>query len=117
MTRTPFDQFCNRLLEEFLSSLGDVQLNLEVPGESRFVDVWFMPNAGSGFDGSSLGLLGQLVITPCLIEPFRNPPTSAQIRNCPLKLLLKDDPKRAIADNRFASIEKALPLDEKQWTR
>lgn len=88
MTRAPFDQFCKRLFEEFLSPLGDVQLNLEVPGESRFVDVWFMPNAGSDFDSSSLGLLGQLVTTPCLIEPFRNPPTSAQIRNCLLKLLL-----------------------------
>lgn len=88
MTRTPFDQFCKRLFEEFLSSLGEVQLNLEVPGEPRFVDVWFMPNAQSDFDGSSLGLLGQLVTTPCLIEPFRNPPTSAQIRNCLLKLLL-----------------------------
>lgn len=88
MTRTPFDQFSKRLLEEFLSPLGDVQLNLEVPGESRFVDVWFMPNAQRGFDKFSLGLLGQLVTTPCLIEPFRNPPTAAQIRNCLLKLLL-----------------------------
>jgi hypothetical protein len=88
MTRTPFDQFCKRLLEEFLSPLGDVQLNLEVPGESRFVDVWFMPNAQRGCDADSLGLLGRLVATPCLIEPFRNPPSPAQVRNCLLKLLL-----------------------------
>jgi hypothetical protein len=88
MTRTPFDQFCKRLLEELLSPLGEVQLNLEVPGESRFVDVWFLPSAQTDHDPSSLGLLGQMAATPCLIEPFRNPPTPTEVRNCLLKLFL-----------------------------
>lgn len=88
MTRTPFDQFCKRLLEEFLSPLGEVQLNLEVPGEPRSADVWFMPFSQTIVNEASLGLLGYLVRTPCLIEPFRNPPSSTEVRNCLLKLLL-----------------------------
>lgn len=88
MTRTPFDQFCKRLLEEFLSPLGEVQLNLEVPGESRFVDVWFIPSSQTDIDPLSLGLLSRMATTPCLIEPFRKPPTPTEVRNCLLKLFL-----------------------------
>jgi hypothetical protein len=88
MIRTPFDQFCKRLLEELLSPLGEVQLNREVPGESRFVDVWFLPAAQTDVDQSSLGLLGRMAATPCLIEPFRHPPTPTEVRNCLLKLFL-----------------------------
>lgn len=88
MTRTPFDQFSKRLLREFLSPLGEVQPNLEVPGESRFVDIWFMPAAQATVDPSPLGLLGRIATTPCLIEPFRNPPTPTEVRNCLLKLFL-----------------------------
>jgi hypothetical protein len=110
MTRTPFDQFCKRLLEEFLSPFGEVQLNLEVPGESRFVDVWFMPAAQADIDPSSLGLLGNMAATPCLIEPFRNPPTATEIRNCLLKLfLVQADFQRKARREDERLVEAALP--------
>ncbi len=110
MTRTPFDQFCKRLLEEFLSPFGDVQLNLEVPGESRFVDVWFMPAAQADIDPSSLGLLGNMAATPCLIEPFRNPPTATEIRHCLLKLfLVQADFQRKARREEERLVEAALP--------
>lgn len=106
--RTPFDQFCQRLLEEFLSSLGEVQLNLEVPGEPHSTDVWFMPFSQATVNEASLGLLGYLVRTPCLIELFRNPPSSTEIRNCLLKLLLV----QADLQREARREDKHLPDDE-----
>lgn len=88
MTRTPFDQFSKQFLEEFLSPLGQVESNLEVPGEARFVDIWFVPSSQSTADSAALGLLGRIAATPCLLEPFRNQPTSTEVRNCLLKLFL-----------------------------
>ncbi len=110
MTRTPFHQFCKRLLEEFLSPFGEVQLNLEVPGESRFVDVWFVPASQADVDPSSLGLLGRMAATPCLIEPFRNPPTATEVRNCLLKLfLVYADFQRKARREEERLLEAALP--------
>lgn len=47
-----------------------------------------MPNATPIAQLQDLGLLGQLVALPCLLEPFRNPVDRAEFRNCLLKLLL-----------------------------
>jgi hypothetical protein len=34
MTKNPFDQFSKQLFAEFLSSLGEVRINYEIPGVS-----------------------------------------------------------------------------------
>jgi hypothetical protein len=68
MTRTSFDTFSKQLLEEFLSPFGSVELNREIAGESRFIDVWFSPSTTPDPD---LGLLGRIATTSCLIEPYR----------------------------------------------
>lgn len=88
MTRTPFDTFSKQILEELLTPLGEVEISQEVPGETRLVDVRFIPAAQPNSDPNTLGLLGRMAIAPCLIEPFRNPPTRTEVRNCLLKLLL-----------------------------
>jgi hypothetical protein len=88
MTRTPFDQFSKQLLEEFLAPLGEVIPNMEVPGESRFVDICFAPSQQPIANPDTLGLLGRIAKTPCLLEPFRNQPKITGIRNCLLKLFL-----------------------------
>lgn len=53
-----------------------------------FVDVWFSPAACPEPQPESLGLLGRMAVTSCLIEPFRNQPTPTEVRNCLLKLFL-----------------------------
>jgi hypothetical protein len=35
MTKNPFDQFSKQLFETFLSPLGEVKINYEVPRNSR----------------------------------------------------------------------------------
>jgi len=88
MTRTPFDAFSKNVLEELLTPYGNVQINQEVPGESRFVDVRFIPTPQSNVNLTQLGLLGRMAATSCLIEPFRNSPSRTEVRNCLLKLFL-----------------------------
>ena len=65
MTQTPFDQMSKQYLEEFLAPFGVVQRQYEIPGEAKFVDVWFVPDP-EAIAQEDLGLLGQMIQKPCL---------------------------------------------------
>ncbi|MGG6265776.1 DUF4351 domain-containing protein [Leptolyngbya sp. AN03gr2] len=110
MSRTPFDSFSKQFLEELLSPLGEVRINQEVAGESRFIDIRFMPTARSSTEFAALGLLGRMSRTQCLIEPFRNPPTRTEAKSCLTKLFLvqADLQRQARREERQIS-DKALP--------
>jgi hypothetical protein len=86
MAQNPFDQFSKQFLEEILSPFGAVETSHEVSGEPQFVDVYFIPSSQSTIASKTLGVLGQIAQTPCLIEPFHNQPTTVEVRSCLLKL-------------------------------
>ncbi|MEM9539518.1 MAG: hypothetical protein AAGA60_08400 [Cyanobacteria bacterium P01_E01_bin.42] len=86
MTNQPHDQFAKQYLEGLLAPLGEVKISLEVTSEVRQVDVYFSPSSTPPPSPPNLGLLGQMVATPCSLEPFRNQPSNIEIRNCMLKL-------------------------------
>jgi hypothetical protein len=97
MTQNPSDQLAKQYLEEFLAPLGAVQRTFEVPGESKFVDVWFTPTLPPPAIAPDLGLLSRIATTPCLLEPFRNAPKRHEVRSCLLKLLwLQEDVRRKL---------------------
>jgi Domain of unknown function (DUF4351) len=100
MAQNPFDQLAKQYLEEFLTPFGEVIRNLEVPGEAKFVDVFFAPTPPATIP-QDLGLLARLLETTCCLEPFRNPPSRTEVRTCVLKLLwLQEDQRRkAKAEN------------------
>ena len=107
MTRIPFDQLAKQYLETLLEPLGTVQRNLEVPGEVRYVDLWFTP-AQQASDLPDLGLLSQITTTPCLLEPFSSPPSRSEVRTCLLKLLwlIEDRRRRAkVSEQRLSENE------------
>jgi hypothetical protein len=94
MAQNPFDQLAKQYLEDILSPIGQVTCNLEIPGESKFVDVFFNPTQPPPDD---LGLLGRILQTPCSLEPFRNAPSRQEIRTCWMKLLwLQENERRKI---------------------
>ncbi len=94
MTRTNFDQMSKQYLEEFLSPLGTVRRQYEVPGEPKFIDVWFVPNPES-VAIEDLGLLGQMVQNPCIFEPYRNVPSRTEVRVSVMKLIwVQEDERR-----------------------
>ncbi|GAA6620536.1 flagellar assembly protein H [Scytonema sp. NUACC26] len=110
MTRTPFDQFSKQFLEELLTLVGEVKPTLEVPGEPRFVDIWFAPFPQPTVNRQTLGLLGLIATTCCLLEPFRNQPSFTEVRNCLLKLfLLQADFQRQAKRERQTIPEAELP--------
>jgi hypothetical protein len=63
MTKNPFDQFSKQFFEEFLSPYGEVKINDEVPGESTFIDIYFVPTVQPTQIPESLGLLGRIAST------------------------------------------------------
>jgi hypothetical protein len=87
VTRFIHDQFAKDYLSELLSRFGTVETSKKIASEVREVDVWFTPSS-SDLDVRELGLLGQLIETPALFEPFRNPITANEIRTCLLKLFM-----------------------------
>jgi Domain of unknown function (DUF4351) len=99
MTQSPFDQLSKSYLEEFLKPIGTVERQYEVPGEAKYVDVWFMPDRNSKEPIDDLGLLGEMAKTPCLIEPYHNPPSRDEIRTCILKLLWITEEQRRNAED------------------
>ena len=85
MTRTNHNQFAKQFLSELLTPLGLARPGYEIASEVRQADLWFIPNEVA--INQSLGLLGQMASTPCLLEPFRNSPSQVEIRTCLLKLI------------------------------
>ncbi len=96
MAQNPFDQLAKQYLEEFLAPIGQVIRNLEVPGEAKFVDVFFAPNPDHPAD-ADLGLLGRIIQTTCALEPFRNAPSRTEVRTCILKLIWLQEAARRTA--------------------
>ncbi len=87
MTRLIHDQFAKDYLKDLLSAFGKVDTSYEVASEVRQIDVLFTPQQEQNSNVESLGLLGTIAKKPCIIEPFRNPPTVGEIRACINKLL------------------------------
>ena len=94
MTQIRFDQLAKQYLEAFLEPLGTVQRHLEVPGESKFIDIWFTPDPAAAPPALDFGILSRIATTPCLLEPFRNPPSRQETRSCLLKLLWMQEQTR-----------------------
>ncbi|MEO1433822.1 MAG: flagellar assembly protein H [Cyanobacteria bacterium J06633_8] len=110
MSRTPFDQFAKQFFEEFLTPLGEVKTNFEVPGEPKFIDIWFSPSNQPSVNPEDLGILGKFTILPCLFEPFRNQPNSSELRSCLYKLIhvIADFERQAKREEKIVS-EDELP--------
>ena len=82
MIRQKHDQFSKQYLGDLLEPDGQVRLNYEIQGVSRFADVYFTPTTVH----QHLGLLTQMTTKACLLEPFRKQPSKMEIRQCMLKL-------------------------------
>jgi hypothetical protein len=96
MTQTPHDQLAKQYLEEFLAPYGRIERQYEVPGEAKYVDVWFIPeDAVVEPRSDDLGLLGRMTEGMCLLEPYRNAPSRTEVRISIMKLLwVQDDEQR-----------------------
>ncbi len=109
MTRTRHDQFAKEFLAGLLDPFGETATDVKVTSELRAIDLVFTPHPDS--DPSSLGLLGQIARTPCLIEPYRNPPTAQDLRICLMRLAIFEGEQRRHAKRQKISVPKTgIPL-------
>ncbi|PHM07998.1 hypothetical protein [Nostoc sp. 'Peltigera malacea cyanobiont' DB3992] len=110
MTRFIHDQFAKDYLEQLLTPYGEVQAPRRVAGEVRQIDVYFIPKPQPSNIPETLGLLGQIVTTPSLLEPFRNAASATEICDCLLKLLeVRGDLQRQANRNKTRILESDLP--------
>jgi hypothetical protein len=87
MTRTVHDSFAKEWMQEVLADFGEVEIEAEISGTVRTLDILFRPNAQATEAQSiaavaALGLLGRMTEKICGIEAFRNAVPEWEIRNC-----------------------------------
>lgn len=110
MTKNPFDQFAKQLFEAFFTPLGEVKTNFEVPGEPRFIDIWFTPTHQYSVNTEYLGIIAKIATLPCLLEPFRNQPNPLEVRSCLSKLFhVQADFQRQAKREQETVLEEELP--------
>jgi hypothetical protein len=51
--------------------LGEVRINFKIPGEAKFVDIWFIPSNRPNADLSELGILALIFLVLVSIIPIR----------------------------------------------
>ncbi len=84
MTRKIHDELAKNYLEELLQPFGQVETAVRIRSEGREIDVVFQPST-SGENQIPLGLLSRMIQTTAIFEPFRNPATMDEIKDCIVK--------------------------------
>ena len=87
MSQFPHDEFAKEYLPELYQEYGIVTPSADVMSEKREIDVLFTPTKPVPTTPETLGLLGKLAQTTCLLEVYRNPVNSEQIMDCIGKLI------------------------------
>jgi hypothetical protein len=82
MARNIHDRFSKEWLKQLLPDFGTVEIESQIMGEIRTIDVVFYPNSKGLNLLPELGLLGKILAKPCAIEAFRNPVPLWEISNC-----------------------------------
>ena len=81
MTRTMHDSFAKEWMQELLTDFGEVEIEKQIAGEVRKIDVYFCPNPTTLESLKAFGLLGRMLSKPMLMEPFRNAAIEWDVRN------------------------------------
>lgn len=84
MTRKIHDELAKNYLETLLQPFGEVTTAVRIRSEGREIDVVFqLSDSRPNLVG--LGLLSRMIETTAIFEPFRNPATGDEIRDCIVK--------------------------------
>ena len=108
MTQTPFDSFSKEFLSEVLAPFGHVERSFEVPGESKYIDLLFLPTDDT--TSKEKGILKQVISTPSILEVYSGSPSVDEMSTCLLKLLwLREDIARKAKSEKRQMTEPQLP--------
>lgn len=87
MSQFPHDEFVKEYLPELYQNYGQVIPSADVTSERRQIDVLFIPTKPVPTTPETLGLLGKLAQTTCLLEVNRNAADREEIKDCLSKLI------------------------------
>jgi hypothetical protein len=94
MTQNPFDAFSKEFLADLLEPFGTVERSFEVPGESKYIDLLFLPIGSTTKAKSKVtGSLKKVISTPSVLEIYSGSPTEDEVFT--ENLGLKPRPSRA----------------------
>jgi hypothetical protein len=85
MAHAVHDTFTKKWMQQMLSDLGDVNIEVQIDIEVRKIDVVFFPDAEAVETLPDLGLLGLILMQPAAVEAFRNAVPDWEIHNCRTK--------------------------------
>ena len=68
-------------MEGILTDFGEVEIEKQIAGEVRKIDLYFCPNPAALEDLKRFGLLGRMLSKTMLMEAFRNAAIEGDIRN------------------------------------
>jgi hypothetical protein len=108
--RNVFDQLAKRLLVQAFQQAGEVRTQVEISAETQAIDAWIQPAPDAAQTRRALGLLGRLAERTCLVEPFHEPPSPTEIRDCLLKQFAYDARERRTARAEDREAEPLVPL-------
>lgn len=108
--RNVFDQLAKRLLVQAFQQTGEVRTQVEISAETQAIDAWVHPAPDAAQTRRALGLLGRLAERTCLVEPFHDPPSMTEIRDCLLKQFAYDARARRTARAEDREAEPMVPL-------
>jgi hypothetical protein len=110
MTRKVHDQFAKSFLGDLLSHSGTVQPGYTLSSEVKEIGLVFQPDPKTIDSLQSLGLLGRMASSFCLIEPYRNPVQVGEVQACVSKVLeVCHQQRREAKRNRIPAPQVILP--------
>ena len=91
-----------------MSPFGKVERSFEVPGESKYIDLLFLPT--DDIQPKEKGILKQVISTPSILEVYSGSPTVNELSTCLLKLLwLREDITRKAKSDKHKISTHELP--------
>jgi hypothetical protein len=85
MSQFPHDEFAKDLLRLLLEAYGRIEVERVIGSEARAIDFCFFPTR-SDIPTEHLGILGKLAAVAAGFEPYRNPASAENVRDCLGKL-------------------------------
>jgi Domain of unknown function (DUF4351) len=85
MSQFPHDEFAKDLLSLLLEAYGRIEVERTIGSEARAIDFCFFP-ALSDIPTEHLGILSRLAAVAAGFEPYRNPASAENVRDCLGKL-------------------------------
>ncbi len=114
MTKFLYDEFAKEYLVELCQDYGETVSSADVKSERRQVDILFTPKPNpNNSPSNTLGLLGKMLVTSCLLEIYRNGIQPDQILECINKLI--DVKQNKIRAAKREKNEKKLPESPILW--